>query len=222
MIFITGDLHGDYDIQKLSSKCFTVQKELTRSDYVIICGDFGLLWDNSDEEKHWLKWLDEKPWTTLWIDGNHENYEYLNSCPEEIWNGGKVNRITENIVRLKRGEIFNIEGHSFFALGGCDSSAKWKAKGLWHPGDIPSREEIANCYTNLAKADFKVDYIVSHKYYCNECHVNEGEETYELFALNKFIDKNVEFSRWFSGHRHQDYEIDGKHRVLFNKVIDLY
>ena len=81
MIFITGDLHGDYDIHKLSSKCFTVQRELTRSDYVIICGDFGLLWDNSDEEKYWLKWLDEKPWTTLWIDGNHENYDMLSAFP---------------------------------------------------------------------------------------------------------------------------------------------
>ncbi len=217
MIKLIADNHGFDTIGELLN-----YEPKSSDDLLLLLGDTCLKMADTEEYNKFSDWLLSRKYNIAIVDGNHENYEYLNSCPEEIWNGGKVNRITENIVRLKRGEIFNIEGHSFFALGGCDSSAKWKAKGLWHPGDIPSREEITNCYTNLAKADFKVDYIVSHKYYCNECHVNEGEETYELFALNKFIDKNVEFKRWFSGHRHQDYEIDVKHRVLFNKVIDLY
>ena len=71
MIFITGDIHGSYDIHKFSTSVFSKQKELSRSDYMIICGDFGLVWSNSAEEHYWLKWLDSKPWTTLWIDGNH-------------------------------------------------------------------------------------------------------------------------------------------------------
>ena len=71
MIFITGDIHGSIDIHKLNAGSFTVQNTLSRSDYLIICGDFGLVWDNSKEEKYWRKWLDDKPWTTLWIDGNH-------------------------------------------------------------------------------------------------------------------------------------------------------
>ncbi len=77
MIFITGDLHGENDIHKLSTSCFAMQKTLSRSDYVIICGDFGLVWDDSPTDRYWLKWLDGKPWTTLWIDGNHENFDLL-------------------------------------------------------------------------------------------------------------------------------------------------
>lgn len=65
MILITGDLHGEHDIQKFSVSCFPLQKQLSRKDYVIICGDFGLVWRDSSEERHWLKWLEDKPWTTL-------------------------------------------------------------------------------------------------------------------------------------------------------------
>ena len=52
MIFITGDTHGDIDIQKLSSKNFPKGKTLTKNDYVIVCGDFGLVWDGSNSDKY--------------------------------------------------------------------------------------------------------------------------------------------------------------------------
>ena len=39
MIYITGDTHIPVDIQKLSTKRFPEQKEMTKNDYVIICGD---------------------------------------------------------------------------------------------------------------------------------------------------------------------------------------
>ena len=102
MIFITGDLHGHHDIHKFSTDRFTIQKELTRSDYVIICGDFELRWCDSAEERYWLKWLDKKPWTTLWIDGNHENFDMLKDYPVEEWKGGKIRKITDNIFHLCR------------------------------------------------------------------------------------------------------------------------
>ena len=62
-IFVTGDTHGSHDIRKLNSKKFPRQNMLTTDDYVIICGDFGLVWDESDEEKYWQKWLDAKNFT---------------------------------------------------------------------------------------------------------------------------------------------------------------
>jgi len=46
MIFITGDTHIPYDIGKLSTKRFSQQKLLAKNDYVIICGDFGGVWNN--------------------------------------------------------------------------------------------------------------------------------------------------------------------------------
>jgi metallophosphoesterase superfamily enzyme len=63
---------------------------MTKSDYVIIAGDFGVIWDNSKEQDYFLKWLDNKKFTTLFIDGNHENFDLLNEYPITEWNGGKV------------------------------------------------------------------------------------------------------------------------------------
>ena len=84
MIYVTGDTHIPVDIQKLSTKRFPAQKELTKDDYVIICGDFGGVWDvdrfkvqESPEEKNALDWLESKPFTTLFVPGNHENYDRL-------------------------------------------------------------------------------------------------------------------------------------------------
>ena len=70
-IYITGDTHGDF--HRFSADNFPEGKTLTKEDYVIICGDFGGIWDvekSSPQEKYWLDWLDNKPWTTLFCDGN--------------------------------------------------------------------------------------------------------------------------------------------------------
>ena len=43
MIFVTGDCHGEF--LKLSGSSFPEQNEMTKDDIVIICGDFGAVWD---------------------------------------------------------------------------------------------------------------------------------------------------------------------------------
>lgn len=69
MIYITGDTHGALSMNRLNSDNFPQGKELTKDDYVIICGDFGLVWNNNGEDYWWRRWLDNKPWTTLFVDG---------------------------------------------------------------------------------------------------------------------------------------------------------
>ena len=72
VIFLTGDTHGDFS--RLRPEVFREQERLSKEDYVIICGDFGSIWDGSDTEQQWLDWLADRPFTTLFVDGNHENY----------------------------------------------------------------------------------------------------------------------------------------------------
>ena len=77
-VWITGDIHGDPT--RFSTESFYEQKEMTKDDYCIVLGDFGLIWDHRGEsknEKWWLDWLESKPFTTLFIDGNHENHDRL-------------------------------------------------------------------------------------------------------------------------------------------------
>ena len=75
MIYITGDCHADFT--KFDIENFPEQKEMTKDDYVIICGDFGGVWvrdEESEKEKYLMDWLENKSFTTLFVDGNHEIY----------------------------------------------------------------------------------------------------------------------------------------------------
>ena len=47
--------------------------------------------------------LDKK---IAFLDGNHENFDYLKTFCCKEWNGGEVGRLTKNIVYLKRGNIY--------------------------------------------------------------------------------------------------------------------
>lgn len=86
MIYITGDTHGNW-MCRLRMSSFPEQEGMTKKDYIIICGDFGI-WDNSKREKFNLDWLDSRPFTTLFVSGNHENYDILDSLPVDEWHGG--------------------------------------------------------------------------------------------------------------------------------------
>ena len=123
MIYITGDCHGE--LNKFSTSSFPEQKQMTKNDIVIICGDFGGIWDkdkNGSFENYWLSWLDEKPFTTVFVDGNHENFHRLNTEFETVeFYGGQVHKIRNSIFHLMRGEVYEIEGKRFFAFGGASS-----------------------------------------------------------------------------------------------------
>ncbi len=164
MIFITGDVHAGIDIQKLNSRNFPQNKNLSKSDYVIVTGDAGFIWDGSQEEKYWLKWLQKKNFTTLFVDGNHENFDSLNSFPIENWNGGKIHRINDSVIHLMRGQVYTISNLKLFVFGGAMSSDKEFRKEhiSWWKEEMPSEEEYQEGLINLEKHKFKVDIVITH------------------------------------------------------------
>lgn len=110
MIYITGDCHSNFE--RFNTRNFPEQKEMTKDDYVIICGDFGGVWNKDGESKmetSALDWLDGKAFTTLFVDGNHENFDRLYAYPVEMWHGGKVHKICPSVIHLMRGQIFELE-----------------------------------------------------------------------------------------------------------------
>lgn len=120
MVYVTGDCHGSY--KKFSVKNFPEQKDMTRDDIVIVCGDFGI-WHDNKEERYWLKWLSQKKFTLVFVDGNHENFDrlYSGEFPAVDFHGGKAHKIRENIYHLMRGYVFEFDGKKFFAFGGASS-----------------------------------------------------------------------------------------------------
>ena len=143
MIYVTGDCHGNWT--KFSSKHFPERKGLTRDDYVLVCGDFGI-WHDTHEERYWLNWLAEKPFTVCFVDGNHENFDRLNSgeFPEIDFHGGRAHKIRENIYHLMRGYVFEINGKKIFAFGGARSHDI--SDGILDEKDYPSVKAMIEDY----------------------------------------------------------------------------
>lgn len=189
-VWVTGDTHGDW-MHRLKTDSFPEQGETSKDDFVIICGDFGI-WDNSKREKYNLDWLEDKPFTTLFVSGNHENYDILDRLPVEEWHGGKVNFVRPSVIHLMRGQVFEIEDKAFFAFGGAsshdisagildpdDPEFQNKKKRLdkdpyalyrinhvsWWERELPSEAEMEEGMRNLEKQDNRVDYIITHSPY---------------------------------------------------------
>lgn len=148
MVYVTGDCHGDF--RRFSTSIFPEQKEMTRNDFVIILGDFGGIWSGSKEEKYWLDWLNDKPFTTLFVDGNHENFNMLYTFPVVDFHGGKAHKIRDNIYHLIRGYVFDICDKKFFAFGGASSHDI--QDGILDPDDYIDRPgEFRKVYESLRK-----------------------------------------------------------------------
>lgn len=188
MIYVTGDTHCDFK-RFTKKERMKMQFEIKPSDYIIICGDFGLLWAKDKEFQYNLEWLSGLPFTILWVQGNHENYNMIEEYQLEEWNGGKVRHIArDKIILLERGQVFNIEGNRFFTFGGASShdisggildrkssdfteqKKKIHKSGLnyrirnesWWEQELPSEDELMEGLINLSKVNYKVDFVISH------------------------------------------------------------
>jgi len=236
-IFLTGDTHGSYDIHKLSSLQFPISKGLTKEDYVIILGDFGLVWDtptSKKDEQHWLDWLSSKPWITLFIDGNHENHDRLQTLKTVAMFGSVVGQVTNSIFHLRRGHVYTINNNTFFCMGGAYSIDKlYRTPFLsWWPQEEPSYDEFALGLKNLDGVGWRVDYILGHtgplqvvQYLGAMVGQNFGKKE---DSVNRFFesivfgkDKVVKFKKMFFAHYHCDKEITDKYEVLYHKIKEL-
>jgi len=149
MIYVTGDCHREWN--RFSVTNFPQQKYMTRDDVVIVCGDFGI-WRDDRYEQWWLKWLEEKPFTILFVDGNHENHGRLNNgeFPTVERYGGKVHQIRQNVFHLMRGYVYEICGKKVFAFGGARSHDI--ADGILDPDDYPDEKAYKSTYIRWMKA----------------------------------------------------------------------
>lgn len=230
MIYITGDVHGELEIgSRLRVKNFPEQKEMTENDFVLVAGDFGLIWDRGKTDKYWLKWLNEsKKFTTLFIDGNHENHDLLDAYPVEEWNGGKVHKISDKIIHLMRGQVFEIDNHRLFTFGGAASHDKdSRVEGRsWWSREMPSQSEYEEGIRNLEKVNYEVDYIITHTCSMNTLgRVNsEYGLDHEVDPMHKYfqqIEDQVAYKHWFFGHFHHDQEFPKSQRLLYRDILRL-
>ena len=226
MILITGDTHGTIDYNKI--KIINNANILSKDDYLIIAGDFGGLFFEKELEKQ-LSYYTKLPFMVLFVDGNHENFDLINSYPVSIWNGGKVHIIKDNIIHLMRGQIFTIEGKTIFTFGGGTSIDKMfrKEHVSWWKEEIPSEEEVEEGINNLKKYNNNVDYVITHSIDSNTLNdprlFFDGRKC-EVFEDNLILDKFeniIEYKHWYFGHYHKDVKINDKKTALYNTIYEL-
>ena len=145
MIYATGDTHGNF--QRFAPEHFPEQAQMTRDDFMIICGDFGFVfapeeYEGAMRQEQWkLDQLEKKPYQILFVSGNHENFERLQRAEQVPLYGGTAFRIRSNIFLLRRGEIYEIEGKKIFTMGGAYSIDRHMRIPYqsWWPQEMPIR-----------------------------------------------------------------------------------
>ena len=223
---------------------------MIKEDYVIICGDFGGVWSKGKEdkeEKYLLDWLEGKPFTTLFVDGNHENFDRLYAHPAEEWHGGRVHKIRPSVIHMMRGQVFEIDGKSIFTFGGASShdidggilepegpdfkrkkrmlDQDWRPYRInhvsWWSQELPTEEEMEEGRRNLAAHGNKVDFIVTH---CcaSSTQILLGGKLYRPDTLTAYLEEirqNTSFRKWFFGHYHDNRNVNAQEILLYEQII---
>lgn len=221
MIYITGDMHGDK--KRLSPLKL---RFLNEGDTLIVCGDFGFLWDNSNAEQNYLMSLGKRKYNICFVDGTHENFDLLNNYEISQWNGGKVHKIFGNLYHLMRGQVYDIEGRKIFTMGGGESSDIDIRKDVnaWSKDEIPTQEELLEGAENLEVAGYDIDIIITHEpplKVKNFLNLNDPNE-FRVSALNAYFEElsnDCKFRKWYFGSLHIDKYISSSHRAIFKDIV---
>ena len=229
---IAGDTHGTLDLEKVTRYFREAEirgRQFTDKDYLIILGDVGVAGFTAGGEASTRQALREFPVTTLFIDGNHENFDKLYAYPVEKWNGGKIHRIDDKILHLMRGQVFEICGTTFFTMGGAYSIDRaYRSLGIdWFEEELPSEEEWEEGMENLENAGWEVDYVLTHtgpEEIADQMGYGTDPRREEELPFRRYLQKiaeKLDFSAWYFGHFHEDTDVDGLFFCLYDNVVEV-
>lgn len=217
MIYITGDTHAD--LTRFKNPAL---RKLKKNDALIICGDFGFIWDGSPKEKKLLKKIGKLPYNVLFVEGSHENYDLLEEYEVTEWCGGKTRQISGRLRQLLRGQVFEIAEKTVFSFGGgqTDDIYELQEGSNWWKREIPSDEELSEGLENLEKAGNKVDFIVTYEppAKMQDFLLGNGERNHINTYLSKIYD-TVEFKGWFFGKLHMHKLIPPKYYAVYDDIV---
>lgn len=224
MIYITGDTHGD--IERFQDKSL---KKLTAEDIIIVCGDFGFIWQGGEKERKTLKALAKKKYTIAFIDGAHENFGRLRSYALEQWNGGTIHRVANNIIHLMRGQYYTIGSTTVFTMGGGESEeSEMNGEDAWSGGSLPDTSELVMGAANIDLHGGKVDVIISHEPSSKIKSILSDQDKLgtmaSINALNAFLEQlseNADYKKWYFGSFHIDKRITSKITAVYSDIIPL-
>lgn len=221
--FLKGDIHGNlFEIID-----FINRFNLGKNDNIIILGDCGIAWrkDKKDLAQNIKLWNECGNGVKLYfIDGNHENFNILNSLPIE----NNMGKIADNIYHLRRGQVYEFENKKILVCGGADSIDKYRRieNFTWWKEETISQETIDDIPVG------HYDYVLTH---CCPRSVFEKNRIY--LSTLQFLDENkinhssedmleqlknkITFDHWFFGHYHINRNLDEKFTCLFEDFMEV-
>ena len=226
-LITTGDTHGD-PVKRFRSVLESIKASegtdctFTKDDLMAVVGDFGVIWgpDTPKQKRIEDRILDEleaMPFTTIFIDGNHENFDRLMSFPEEERFGGKVGVLRPSVLHLKqRGHVYNFGDMKVWCFGGGISIDKiLRREGTsWWAREEPSEEEYTYGLNQLEKNGWKVDMVFTHAAPTRALNAlrlkpllasDLGYEPNLYDPLSPYFDmvaEKLDFDSWSFGHYH--------------------
>lgn len=227
MVYITGDIHGDFR----DLVAFSERVGLTEEDTIIILGDVGANFYLHGRDRKTKKIASRIPATIFCIQGNHEARPQ--SLPdlyhEQEWKGGTVfiEDAYPNLLFAKDGEVYDIEGFQTIVIGGAYSIDRdWRREnGLpWFADEQPDDAVKARVEEVLSARDWSIDIVLSHtcpaKYTPIEAYF-EGIDQSKVDKSTEIwldtIEDRLDYQRWYCGHWHLNKHIDKLH-FLFGDV----
>lgn len=225
MIYLIGDIHGDIT-QIMSENLKKSGINIKYNDTIIVLGDFGIMFKDTEQQRESLKYISGLSYNVVFIDGNHENFDYLNKQDVCTKWGNKVHKLSDRCFHLIRGNIYRIEGHNFLCFGGATSVDKeYRVLGstYWNE-ELPDRFDINRLEKSLDSGK-TIDYVLTHtcsnkilsdmktiKPFGDRCKVRDILDGVEDFLSDSSF-------KWFFGHFHTYEVVDKKHICLYNEDV---
>ncbi len=246
MLYFHGDIHGNI-IGNFSYRRNPEMRALTKDDYLIVLGDCGVPWNYATEKRdlHQLDWLNKKPYKTIFITGNHDNYDLIEQMPQINFCNGIARQAVfkdktfENIVYIDKPTTLDIQEQHILVIPGADShdiqdgiidgnDPNWKKlyKTAWKSGKWVrvshitwwSQEKLQiDEIEKILKTNNSFDFILSH-----ECPSSQLRYFSRRFSPTdgeiylEQVKEKVDYKIWLHGHMHQD--VNNYH----NNIICLY
>lgn len=137
-LYVKGDLHGNI-IDALSYGRNPEVRQLTEDDILVVCGDIGIMWPGHEKEgKYQLDWLNDKPFKTLCVRGNHDPTPFWRNSVPSTGNRDTVKLITGTLCNPVYGDkiydsvfwvpdsvVLNLCGHRSLVISGASSHDIW-------------------------------------------------------------------------------------------------
>lgn len=231
-IYITGDIHGDINrINVIKEVCKA--NNTTTDDLLILLGDVGINYYQDLRDRIRKDLLSKIPITFLCVNGNHEiKPQHTDKYTEKRMFGNMVYYEPDypNVLFLKDGERYTINGKSYLVLGGAysvDKDYRIRRGWNWFKDEQLTPEEQEKILNYVKGREY--DIILSHtcpdtwqprELFLPMIDRSTVDNRTELW-LEK-IKNNISFQNWYFGHFHGDKSVpEEKYEMFYKKIKKL-